>query len=76
VSVRVNPYQLAARQIGMNEVQDTVASGNENSTAGTIWGRQQTLALQTTGQLYSASDYAPLIVAYRNGAPVRLADVA
>ena len=76
VRVRVNPYELAARQIGMNEIQDTVASGNVNSPAGTIWGRQQTLALQTTGQLYSAADYAPLIVAYRNGAPVRLSDVA
>ena len=76
VRVRVNPYQLAARQIGMNEVQDTVASGNVNQPTGTIWGRQQTLALQTTGQLFSAADYAPLIVAYRNGAPVRLSDVA
>jgi HAE1 family hydrophobic/amphiphilic exporter-1 len=76
VRVRVNPYELAARQIGMNEIQDTVASGNVNSPAGTIWGRQQTLALQTTGQLFSAGDYAPLIVTYRNGAPVRLADVA
>jgi HAE1 family hydrophobic/amphiphilic exporter-1 len=76
VRVRVNPYELAARQIGMNELQETVTSGNVNSPAGTIWGRQQTLALQTTGQLYSAADYAPLIVTYRNGAPVRLADVA
>ncbi|HEY7615231.1 MAG TPA: efflux RND transporter permease subunit, partial [Terriglobales bacterium] len=74
--VRVNPYELAARQIGMNELQETVTSGNVNSPAGTIWGRQQTLALQTTGQLFSAADYAPLIVTYRNGAPVRLADVA
>ena len=76
VRVRVDPYQLAARQIGLNEVQDTVSSGNVNQPTGTIWGRQQTLALQTTGQLFSAADYAPLIVTYRNGAPVRLSDVA
>jgi HAE1 family hydrophobic/amphiphilic exporter-1 len=76
VRVRVDPHALAARQIGLNEVQDTVASGNVNSPTGTIWGRQQTLALQTSGQLFSAADYAPLIVAYRNGAPVRLSDVA
>ena len=74
--VRVDPYQLAARQIGLNEVQDTVASGNVNQPTGTIWGSQQTMALQTTGQLFSAADYAPLIVAYRNGASVRLSDVA
>ena len=76
VRVRVDPYQLAARQIGLNEVQDTVASGNVNQPTGTIWGSQQTMALQTTGQLFSAADYAPLIVAYRNGASVRLSDVA
>ncbi|HEY4579476.1 MAG TPA: efflux RND transporter permease subunit, partial [Candidatus Acidoferrales bacterium] len=76
VRVRVNPQELAARQIGMNEVQETVQSGNVNSPTGTIWGRQQTVALQTSGQLYSAADYAPLIVTYRNGAPVRLSDVA
>ena len=76
VRVRVNPQELAARQIGMNEVQETVQSGNVNSPTGTIWGRQQTVALQTSGQLYKAADYAPLIVTYRNGAPVRLGDVA
>ena len=76
VRVRVDPYQLAARQIGLNEVQDTVASGNVNQPTGTIWGSRQTMALQTTGQLFSAADYAPLIVAYRNGASVRLSDVA
>jgi hydrophobic/amphiphilic exporter-1 (mainly G- bacteria), HAE1 family len=76
VRVRVDPYQLAARQIGLNEVQDTVASGNVNAPTGTIWGTQQTLALQTTGQLFSAADYRPLIIAYRNGAPVRVGDVA
>jgi hydrophobic/amphiphilic exporter-1 (mainly G- bacteria), HAE1 family len=76
VRVRVDPYQLAARKIGMNEVEDTVASGNVNQPTGTIWGSRQTLAVQTTGQLYSAADYAPLIVTYLNGAPVRLSDVA
>ncbi len=76
VRVRVNPYQLAARQIGMNEVEDTVATGNVNQPTGTIWGSRQTLQVQTTGQLFTAADYAPLIVSYRNGAPVRLSDVA
>jgi hydrophobic/amphiphilic exporter-1 (mainly G- bacteria), HAE1 family len=76
VRVRVDPHELAARQIGLDEVQTTVAAGNVNSPAGTIYGRQQTLALQATGQLFNAADYRPLIVTYRNGAPVRLADVA
>lgn len=76
VRVRVDPHELAARQIGLDEVQNAVAAGNVNSPAGTIYGRQQTLALQATGQLFNAADYKPLIVTYRNGAPVRLADVA
>jgi HAE1 family hydrophobic/amphiphilic exporter-1 len=76
VRVRANPYELASRQIGLNEVQDAISSGNSNQPTGTIWGRQQTMAVQTTAQLYHAADYAPLIVAYRNGAPVRMSDIA
>ncbi len=76
VRVRINPAELAARQIGINEVQDAVASGNVNQPAGTIYGSQQTLSLLAAGQLFAAQDYAPLIVSYRNGAPVRLSDVS
>jgi hydrophobic/amphiphilic exporter-1 (mainly G- bacteria), HAE1 family len=76
VRVRVNPRELATRQIGMNEVQDAVTAGNVNAPVGAIYGHEQTLSLQATGQLYHAADYAPLIVSYRNGAAVRLSDVA
>ena len=76
VRVRVNSRELAARQIGMNEVEDAVSAGNVNAPVGAIYGREQTLSLLATGQLYHAADYAPLIVTYRNGAPVRLSDVA
>jgi HAE1 family hydrophobic/amphiphilic exporter-1 len=76
VRVRVKPRELAARQIGMNEVQDAVSAGNVNAPVGTIYGHEQTLSLQASGQLYHAANYAPLIVSYRNGVPVRLSDVA
>ena len=76
VRVRVNARELASRQIGMNEVQDAVSAGNVNAPVGAIYGHEQTLSLLATGQLYHAADYAPLIVSYRNGAPVRLSDVA
>ena len=76
VRVRVNSRELATRQIGMNEVQNAVSAGNVNAPVGAIYGHEQTLSLQATGQLYHAADYAPLIVSYRNGALVRLSDVA
>jgi len=60
----------------MNEVQDAVSAGNVNAPVGTIYGHEQTLSLQASGQLYHAANYAPLIVSYRNGVPVRLSDVA
>jgi hydrophobic/amphiphilic exporter-1 (mainly G- bacteria), HAE1 family len=76
VRVRVDPRALATRQIGMNEVQDQVSNGNVNAPVGAIYGHEQTLSLEATGELYHAADYAPLIVSYRNGAVVRLSDVA
>jgi HAE1 family hydrophobic/amphiphilic exporter-1 len=76
VRVRVKVGQLAARQIGMNEVQDALTAGNVNIPVGTIYGSDQTLSLQATGQLFEAAEYAPMIVSYRNGTPVRLSDVA
>ena len=76
VRVRVKARELATRQIGMNEVQDAVSAGNVNSPVGTIYGHEQTMSLEANGQLYHAADYAPLIVSYRNGVPVRLSDVA
>jgi HAE1 family hydrophobic/amphiphilic exporter-1 len=76
VRVRVKPRELATRQIGMNEVEDAIAAGNVSAPVGTIFGHEQTLSLQATGQLYHAADYVPLIVSVRNGAPVRLSDVA
>jgi HAE1 family hydrophobic/amphiphilic exporter-1 len=76
VHVRLDPRALAAHQIGIDEVAAAVQNGNVNLPLGTLWGEHQAFLLQTpNGQLYNAAQYRPLIVAYRNGAPVRLRDV-
>jgi len=75
VRVQVDPAAMATRQIGIDEVEQTLAEGNVSLPTGTLWGPHQAVNVEATGQLFTAPDYAPLIVAYRNGSPVRLADI-
>ena len=72
VRVQVDPHLLAARDIGIDEVQQAIATQNVNKPTGTLSGSQRALSVEATGQLMDAAAYRPLIVAYRNGAPVRL----
>ena len=76
VRVQVDPDALAARGIGIDEVQQALVDTNSNAPLGTLMGDRRLLTLQATGQLQKAADYGPLIVTYRNGAPVRLGEVA
>ncbi len=76
VRVQINPEALASKGIGFDEVQRSVAAATSNTPVGTLNGTRQQLTIQATGQPTHAVDYRPLIVAYRNGAPVRLGDVA
>src|ERR1700688_308686 len=75
VRVQVDPAAMATRQIGIDEVEQTLAEGNVSLPTGTLWGPHQAVNVEATGQLFTAPDYAPLIVAYRNGSPVRLSDI-
>jgi len=75
VRVSLDPRQLTSRQVGIDEVASAIDRGNVNLPTGTLFGTHQAYTVQATGQLNKAVDYAPLIVTYRNGAPVRLADV-
>jgi hydrophobic/amphiphilic exporter-1 (mainly G- bacteria), HAE1 family len=75
VRIDVDPRELAARSLGIDDVADKVATANSNLPTGTIYG-QKTFVVQTNGQLMKAAGYAPSIVAYRNGNPVRLEEVA
>ena len=75
VHVQLDPNALAARGIGIDEVQDAVAKGNVNLPTGTLYGKNQAFIVQASGQLMKAADYRPLIVAYRQGRPVRLEEI-
>jgi HAE1 family hydrophobic/amphiphilic exporter-1 len=75
VRVQLNPGKLAARGIGIDEVAGAIQAGNVNLPTGTLFGRNQAFTVQASGQLKSAEEYRPLIVAYRNGNPVRLEEL-
>jgi HAE1 family hydrophobic/amphiphilic exporter-1 len=75
VRAQMDPHALATRQIGIDEVQQALSDGNVNLPTGALWGRQRTATVQASGQLFSAADYEKLVVAYRNGSPVRLSEL-
>src|SRR3982074_1963310 len=75
VHVQMDPHALAAKQVGINEVETALKAWNVNLPTGTITGPQRAFTLLATGQLTSAAQYKPLIVAYRKGSPVRLEEL-
>src|SRR5688572_4748191 len=75
VRVDVDPRELAARGIGIDEVASSIQSANVNMPTGTIYG-ERTFVVRTNGQLMRAATYGPSIIAYRGGYPVRLDEVA
>ena len=75
VHVQMDPHAMAARQVGINEVETALKNWNVNLPTGTINGPQRAFTLQASGQLMSAAQYRPLVVAYRNGSPVRLEEL-
>jgi HAE1 family hydrophobic/amphiphilic exporter-1 len=72
VRAQLDPSAMATLGIGIDEVQKALAQANVNLPTGTLWGPYQAFSVQATGQLMTAAAYRPLIVAYRNGSPVRL----
>ncbi len=75
VHVQMDPHTMASRQVGINEVESALKNWNVNLPTGIIDGPQRAFTLQTDGQLTSADAYRSLIVAYRNGSPVRLEEL-
>jgi len=75
VHIQVDPSKLAAKRIGINEVDSAIQSWNVNIPTGTLYGPHQAFNIQANGQLMNAKQYRPAVVAYRNGAPVRLEDL-
>jgi hydrophobic/amphiphilic exporter-1 (mainly G- bacteria), HAE1 family len=75
VRIQVDPNKLAAYGLGIDQVEQAVEAGNVNQPLGTLYGKHQAFTVQATGQLQKAADFRPMIVAYRNGNPVRLQDL-
>src|SRR5271170_2973523 len=76
VRVELNPNALFKYGIGLEDVRAALASANANSPKGTIDDGDRRFQIYTNDQASRAADYAPLVIAYRNGATVRLSDVA
>src|SRR5204863_5194378 len=72
VHVQMDPHAMASKQIGINEVETALKGWNVNLPTGSIIGPQRAFTLQATGQLLTADQYKPVVVAYRNASPVRL----
>ena len=76
VRVQLDPNKLRAQGIGLNEINQALQNWNVNIPTGQLFGTDATYNIQAAGQLMSADAFKPIIVAYRNGAPVRLEQVA
>jgi len=76
VRVQVDPRALASRGIGLDEVRTALSTNNVQLPSGALHGEHKSMTLRATGQLSSADGFKNVIVTYRNGAAVRLADVA
>ena len=75
VHVQMDPYAMASRKIGINEVETALRNWNSNQPTGTINGPQRAFTLQSSGQLMNAADFKKVIVNYRGGSPVRLEEL-
>jgi hydrophobic/amphiphilic exporter-1 (mainly G- bacteria), HAE1 family len=75
VRVQVDPRALAARGIGIDEVEQAIARANVKKPTGFLSGPHQAVNIQSNAQLTDAAAYRPMIVAFRNGSPVRLEEI-
>jgi len=76
VRAQMDPESMADRGVAVDDVTNAIRTGNPNTPVGTLYGNFRNLTLKTNDQLPNAAAFSQLIVTYRNGAPVRLQDVA
>jgi len=76
VRIQVNPTVLASYGLNMEDLRSAIVAANVNQAKGNFDGAHQSYQIGANDQLLSSDDYRPLIVAYRNGAPVKLSKVA
>ncbi len=72
VRAQIDPRELAARGIGVDEVAKAIQDANVNLPTGTLYGPTEAATVRASGQLFDAAAYRKLIVTYRNGSPIRL----
>ena len=76
VRVQVDPVAAASRGVSLDDLRNVVAKANSNTPVGTIAGVRQNTTITATAAMRNAADYRDVVVAYRNGAPIKLSDVA
>ncbi|HEX5410688.1 MAG TPA: efflux RND transporter permease subunit [Terriglobia bacterium] len=76
VRIQVNPTTLASYGLNLEDVRNVIVAANVNQAKGSFDGPHQAYQIGANDQLLSSADYVPLVIAYRNGAPVKLSDVA
>ena len=76
VRVQLDPDKLVSKKIGINEVSAAISNWNPNSPTGTLYGPRQAFTLKTNGELHDAAGFARIVVAWRDGTPIRLSEVA
>src|SRR5258706_6739852 len=75
IRAQLDPTKMNKRDISVADVQNALNTHNANLPTGTLWGAHQAFNVETNGQLLKADAYQSLVVAYRNGAPVRMEDI-
>jgi HAE1 family hydrophobic/amphiphilic exporter-1 len=75
VRIQADPQKLASLKLGLDEIASAIRVSNVNLPTGTLYGPRKAFAIEADGQLENAAAYSKLIVAYRNGAPIRLENV-
>jgi len=76
VRIQANPTTLAAYGLSLEDVRSALAAANVDQAKGTLNGPRQSFTIGANDQLLSGDQYSPIVIAYRNGSPVRLSDVA
>jgi len=76
VRVQVNPVEAASRNIALEDVRSAVSKANSSTPVGVLTGPKQAVTLTATSAMEHAADYRDVVVAYRNGAPVKLNQIA
>jgi hydrophobic/amphiphilic exporter-1 (mainly G- bacteria), HAE1 family len=76
VRIDVDPDKAAARGLTLDSISNSIAAANSSAPLGAQLGNKQNITIDATGQMDHAAEYGPLVVAWRNGAPVRLDEIA